>query len=442
MKWKTNEKGEGVRSFGSIQASTDTDVVFPDLLNDMHQYEYKAFAKVQIPRMLRKEGKLRGIDVKFMETVAEKQNAKLSVREVEDDITLINEIKHSLFFGRSDICLTTGFVADEKKLLLNPVNTFDTTGYCVLIPIPPSPTYIDFIIDPYDGWSWFLLGLLIAVFILLWKIIGKLSSMENFNSPLDVAFRLFGGILGQSVALRTTRSYQRLLIVIFVAMMFVFGNVYQSMLTSLMTVPHHGQKLTSVNQVFEHDHDYNYCTFEAFKKILMDSIDDEKVKSRIWTSDLVLYLLDYDAAARNKTVFIFRCELMEILLSLDKKYFKNGQLSDFYYKLQEVFLVDYENLLTSIYGPFSEKLNDFSLRLFESGIKQHWKRLFPSFKDDAAQDATRDDFLRMNDFIYIFIIYGIGVIIALVTFIIEVLWWNLITINRRFAVDVQIQNEV
>ena len=58
-----------------LEYITNVDYVYPDKLIDLNGYTYKALAYPQLPRFYKSNGEYFGIDIKFMETVAKKQNA-------------------------------------------------------------------------------------------------------------------------------------------------------------------------------------------------------------------------------------------------------------------------------------------------------------------------------------------------------------------------------
>lgn len=303
--------------------------------------------------------------------------------------------------------------------------TFDTSSHCAMIPIPPVPSYADMILVPYDAWSWMLLGVSIVGYVVVMKFF-EMCSVTGFNSPFDVFFRLVGGVLGQSVELRTTRWYHHMLVIIFVVMMFVFGNVYQSIITGVFTAQRHGQRITTFEEMVDVDSGYNFCMVDyAFVDSRNTAL--KKMKSRMWNEEwrIDLKTIDYEARARNMSALIIECRVVKMLMSADKSDFTHSHPAAHYYILPETFLSDYANLLSSPKSPFQDMLQEFSLRIFESGIRQHWERTLPfSHVFRPVEDPPSHDYLLLDDLVYVFIIYGIGMALATVGFVIELLWWK------------------
>jgi hypothetical protein len=93
---------------------------------------------------------------------------------------------------------------------------------------------------------------------------------------------------------------------------------------------------------------------------------------------------------------------------------------DFYYRLPEKFYTFYMNFITPPNSMFTERLQDYSLRVHESGIKQHWKVSF-GFEDMEAikqrQSEIDEEFLlKFDDMTGAFYYLAIGCALASVTF--------------------------
>jgi hypothetical protein len=346
---------------------------------------------------------------------------------LQDDQAVRAELTNSLFYGDSDICLNTGVdFRDVPWNWVNPVNTFETDGFCAMIPIPPNPSYISFLLDPYDWWSWGCLTLSIACYSLVWTMFRCVPSGANLDPPTHILAQLMRISLAQSITFRAFRWHHHMMIMIFVFAMFLFSNVYQSMLTALLTVEHQGVRLSTVNEML--DGDFRFVTTQNFRAALNASLDNDKISPRLEAGDISNPLsIDYQAAARNRTVFIFNCATMEAVFTVKRDRFAYGHPSDFYYILPEALLMQYEFFVTSSISPFHERLNELSLRIFESGIRQHWKKIMPFADMIQRKDPDvggKDGLLKMNEFVYIFMIYGVGLFAATIAFLCEILLFN------------------
>jgi heme exporter protein D len=404
-------------SFKFIQPSTDSGAVFADLLLEM-KYHYKAIAANQPPKFFT-DGRAQTDDVKFMKIVADKQNAKFLLSVMKSQKALMREMTNSLSYGKVDICLNTNVKVNPNRWRgANPVNTYETAGYCAMIPIPPKPSHISFILDPYDFWTWGFLLFTLVCSIVTWKLFTLLPSGAHLQPTSRATQQLLRSIVGQSTEVIGTRWFHKMIILTFTMAMFVFGNVYQSLLTAMMTVDYQGRKLTTVNEVLSQD--FNFVVESNFLDAFQDSFTLGPAKPDIrWTKDLDFFKIDYQEEAKNKTAIVIRCDSVNMLFADSRINFLHGRPSDFYYILKETLAMKYEYLLTSRNFPFHKKLNELSLRVFESGIRQHWKKMVKSF--ETPHDSETKDFLTMNELSYVFVIYGIGMLISLIVFLLEIL---------------------
>lgn len=116
----------------------------------------------------------------FLSEYAFKHNTKYEIQR-------INEYNRELIdFGLNidhfDICLNTGteyFTGITRISKL--VNTFDTDGYCALVPFPEKRSIFNFIYKPFDWWTWILLTISMVCCVVVWHFLRK-SSLINSNS--------------------------------------------------------------------------------------------------------------------------------------------------------------------------------------------------------------------------------------------------------------------
>jgi hypothetical protein len=122
-------------------------------------------------------------------------------------------------------------------------------------------------------------------------------------------------------------------------------------------------------------------------------------------------------------VLIIRCDVARDLLYSEYQSVDSGKPSDFYYLLPEKFFTMYETLMTTRFSPFVERFEEFSLRIFESGIKQHWQFLLENFYGNHQQVsvANESDMLKMGDLKYVFYLWAIGIFVAIIAFMAELL---------------------
>jgi hypothetical protein len=418
------------RDVHSLASSTNVDVVFPDKLSNLNQYRYNVVASIQPPRLYFKNGKFYGFDVLFMEIVAKKQNASLYIGYVNySDPNIYKQYVTLMGTGKIDVSLSTissaGTNTEMMKYYKN-FNTYDVNGYCALVPIPPRDSFLKYLFVPYDTASWILMLVSLIALAIVWKVFQTQRESRGLSSVGRIIFRVIAGFLGQAFDFVATRWFHFMVMQIFIFMVLILGNAYQSILISLMTVSRNGTRITTVNEMMAGD--YNFLTDSVFYENVL-KVQPKVIKK--FKTEQSLYLFDkfnYEATATNNSVLVMRCDTVNDAFYSDNIKFDHGKPSDYYYILPEKFLALYETLMTGRFCPFIERLGEISLRIFESGIKQHWDTLLHSLTDhiDLEQiSIMKEEFLlKMGDFKYVFYIWAIGMSVATIAFVAELLCYK------------------
>lgn len=238
-----------------------------------------------------------------------------------------------------------------------------------------------------------------------------------------MVFRVIAGFLGQAFSFRHSRWFHLLVMQIFIFAVLILGNAYQSLLISLLTTTRNGTRITTVDQMMIGG--YNFYSETIFRHMLELFQPNSSLLAniRVDPNILVSEAVDYKANAANNTALIVRCSKAHDLLYTNNYNFEYGQPSDFFYVLPEKFNTIYEYLLTSRFSPFTTRFQEFALKIFESGIKDHWKVLLHKFTDeiDLKQiSIMKEEFLlKMADLKCVFVILGFGLLVALIVFMLE-----------------------
>lgn len=411
-----------------ISPTTHVDVLFPDKLCDMNQYEYKIMATDQRPRLTRKNGQFQGIDVFFIKEAAKHQNATFSIQyyDAKDD-RMLEKFDKSLSDGTIDLSLNSEHneQLDHPDKIFKRVDTFDDGGYCALIPIPRSFIFrMDYLLLPFDWMTWMLLVISIGTGALVWWILKTHHSGRSLRSPTHMILRIIAAFFGQSIPFRHTRWYHLVMIQIFIFMMLILGSAYQSVLVSLLTVTRNATRITTVDEML--DCGYNYFADRIFIDMMKDAQKNHPILSNIQPILTRLDMIDYAEKSMNKSAFITRCDVATNLIYYDDYKFKYNDPTDYYYVLPEQFYHMYEDLMVSRFSPFYKRLQEIALRLFESGVKQYWHILTYTVDEKIEFKAfflAKDgNVLKMADLKYIFYVYMIGMFLATIEFGVEILW--------------------
>ena len=408
------------RSLISSYPTFNSDRVFPKKLQNMQHYNFKIHATSQKPRLTWVDGKFKGLDVYFIETIAQKVNATLSIDFYDLKIFKLNKLFTTfLMNGSADLSLNTmnSFSISNH---LKTFSTFDEGGFCALIPIPPRVSFLKYLLKPFDFATWILMAVSVISLAVLWHIFKKTHDGRTLNSPGYMMFRVFAMFLGQDIPSRETRWFHSMIIQLFIFVMMILNNLYQSQLISLMTASRNGTRMETVNEMMEQN--FAFCSDQFFYVFLYLN-DQNSSRYQICPEMYENNNIDFKSKAENGSVLITRCDNAHDMFYTTNNNFSFGHPADVYYILPEKVFTFYDNLKTGRFTPFVLMFADFSLKIFESGIRQHWKMLLHKYSDelDLKQLAieNEDFLLKMNDMKFVFVICGTGLIAATLVFLSE-----------------------
>lgn len=341
--------------------------VFPDKLRNLNGYEYKLIFFQNFPRLFMINGWIHGPEFLFMENVANVQNAKLEVFKVTSNANSV--ISDSLNNRKVDICLNTDlYITSQKAHKIKYVITWDTDGFCAIVPHPEIERHFDFIYKPFDLWAWILIIIIMFCGATVWHFLNQHSRFKS-NSPGFFIFGFISNFLGQSVAFRQHRLTQKIVLQLTIIMTFVLGTAYQSVFISMMCDSQYGIKISSLDALINRD--YSFYVSKHFVNQLNGSEYYQKMSAKI-INHLDHLNMNYKQLSLDNIAIIERCSLLDDILNNGERYFEKYRLPRlFYYKLDEQFNSFYLKFPTAVNSFFHQRLEEFSLKLFESGIKKN-----------------------------------------------------------------------
>lgn len=425
-----NEDGDGIKirminiltgDTLNYDVTTDVDVLFSDRLVNMKGFKYKILAFQQRPRLTFDGNEWIGFDKLFMDVATKLQNASYSIQTMpmnaEDSSNLmLNFLSH----GVVDLCLNTVHFGGtvEMNVLFKSVNTFDLVGYCALIPAPSRVSFLKYVLAPFDASIWTILFVTVAIFAVIWRIFKKYSTSHDFDSAGHFVFGIIALFFLQALPFRRNRSVLTFVTQLFVFTMLILGNSYQSLLISLISEPHFGSKISTIDEMIERFQ--NYKITRGFGRLLLESnfYPNMEMASSYDVQDLITGR-DIETSSMNGTVFMVKCDSADYVMNLPE----STELRSFFYILPQKFYSTYENYLTSRSSPFNKRLNEISLKVFETGIRHHWEDLSP--KAQRVIESLNGNMLQLNDLFGVFYIFGICLSIAIIVFFMELLQFRL-----------------
>lgn len=419
----------------SVSPTTNADLIFPDKLSDMNGYKYKIIATDQEPSIIQIGKFFSGTNVFLIYLIAKSQNATISL-EYYDRRNRTERMKYDnlMLDGEVDINLNTE-ISNIKRKNLKTVNTYDTDGYCAIVPLPPKYYFFEYIFTPFDNVSWIFFGISVAAVVVVWNIFKAFPS-GPISSTSHITLRIISGFFGQPVLYRHSRWFHALVIQIFIFVMMFLGNVYQSRIISVLMMTRNGTKISTVNEMINGNYNFyaDYLFYTITTTPEMNFTFEEKYQRYSGKFEDI----DFGATAENNSVLITRCDRAGDLFYTKHFAFHHAHPDEFYFILPEKIIVLNENLLTSRFSPFTKRLEEMSLKVFESGIRQYWSKLLYNLTDGCdlrIKSIVNEDYLlKMNDLKYTFYVLGFGMFAASIAFLLEVFWSKFGTAIKCFTV--------
>lgn len=406
--------------------SPNAKLLFPDKQKNLEEFTYKVGLIEQAPRIKFEEAgtaiRIAGIEVQIFSIISKHQNATWQIVFLQDtrndgvrDVeTVAKSLSSFLYSNNFGLTLNTGFKMFSFSYR-SMINTYDIVGYCALVPIPPRLLLLHFLLTPFDFLSWLTLSLSTLVSAFFWRFLR--NNDRSSNSFGQFVFGILGNFLGQSFPLRSTRNIKNLLLFLSILVTFVMGNVYQSLIISLMTKSRDGERFMTFDQLFQSD--LILRTDEVFKAY-MNSSEDSSVNISKLNTEWVRY---NESERRNldNTALIFRCDQLELEFNV----LANKNTYEKFYMLAEVRIPMFEKFLLGRRSPFHMKLQKYYDLLFESGIRQFLLRMLETKNQNFIQSesffiSSEGYLFNLNDLYGVFLILIAGKTVSAVIFIIEV----------------------
>lgn len=238
--------------------TTNSSVFFKDKLRNMMQYSYKAIVCDQPPRLsvysLENRFLVVGVDLLVLYEICILQNDAIKFQEIDsDDPKFLTTINKALPSETIDFTLNTMHTSifNLNSFRLDHINTFDENGYCALGPIPKRLTFLDFILSPYDAWSWSCMIISIVICGVFCNILNR--KLENSDSGWRFTSVIAVNFVGQSIPFRNSRPMQMTLLQLCIMMTFIMGNAYQSLIIASMTTSRQGVRMKTISELFKSD---------------------------------------------------------------------------------------------------------------------------------------------------------------------------------------------
>lgn len=395
--------------------------VFPDKLKNLNGYEYQVILFEDPPIVRQLNGITYAQDISFIKTLVDLQNARFraiafTVEEAEGFFV------KTLYQGSGDISLNKNvFLPDE--IHLKSVSTFETDGNCALIPYPERKSHFDFMFQPFDLSTWLLIVASMIGCSIVWHYL-KQSSAINSNSAAYFIFSFVSNFLGQSIPFRKHGPTQKLILQLSIALTFILGTAYQSIMISLIAESRFGNRITTIDELISSN--FSIYAGNIFIRQINGSEFYQQIKSRL-IEPTDSGIPSFKDLALRQIVVIHSCRTLDVLMNeISPLVPYEKKPINFYYKLDEKFNTYHLHFPTALHTYFLQKFNDFSMMVFESGIKYIWYAR-PPYEDLRALKEreyyeNEEYLLNILDLIPAFVLLATGLTLSTVIFLLSIFW--------------------
>jgi hypothetical protein len=416
-----NPFGKGVENqFYEIDAnSTKVKGYYADKLKNMNGYQYKVGAVNEFPYFYVINQKIKGMNWMLIREIARHQNAKIKLFYLGGQDKYA-KLRTKLSQRQIDLTIFTHTKLTEFDKSMERINIFATDGFCALLPYPQRKSFFDFVLKPFDLWTWICIIATVFCLVLVWHL--SKHSNRNTNSAGFFLFGFFAFFLGQGVEFRDLRRVQMLIVQLMIFFCFIFGNLYQSELISLMSESRYGERISTIQDMISSD--YSFKVDPVFNHMIQISNDCLQQTLNISGTFMSEHFHRLAEVSANRSGIILTCKNVDSLYLNTAGILNVTQRTiDYFYRVPEKLYLFYVEFTTAPYSPFASRLQDYSLRFFESGVRQHWSTLL-SFEDMSVvkqreSEANEDFLLKFDDTLCAFYCLGIGLAVALAAFVSE-----------------------
>lgn len=170
-------------------------------------------------------------------------------------------------------------------------------------------------------------------------------------------------------------------------MTLILGSAYQSLVISLISESRNGKRLNTFDELMQSD--LNIITDPLFFQSIVESPEYVFHARKIQKDYTSIDELDFVKLAKENTAIIMACSVAKFVYSL-----KINRISEMFYELPDERFHEYYSFLMSKNSFFKR----MSLRVFESGIKQHWKRMYPinDFRNSNTTNLNNNEKYLLN----------------------------------------------
>lgn len=396
--------------------------LFPDQLKNLYQYTYGIIFYDEYPQIFTTFDGLDGFLYGFINDVASRQNARLKFYKISKNSKSGDNFIAAFNKKVADFALNVG-VKIKSYASMKMINTYQSDGFCAMLPYPRQKNFFDNVLSPFDLYSWLLIIFSMLTFVMVWILLSRKLNVKQ-DSIILFIFSFIGFFVGQSTEFRNHHKIQKTLIQLMIFQTFILGNSYQSMIISFMIRPGSVPKIHTIDGMIEKD--FKFTSDGLFVDIFKNS-ESPLIEKIIQTTNGIENINFKKLSAENLGI-ILPCSMIDAMvnnLCFDCIYDKSA--TKYYYKVPDVIISYYLEIPTAPGSVFYERLQEFSLMSFEGGLQQYLESLKDSrMRQISIPDETNENenLLLLIKIAGLFYQLAVGLIISCVVMLGEIIYFK------------------
>lgn len=293
---------------------------------------------------------------------------------------------------------------------------YEEDPYCIVVPLRRFTIVQAIFFAPFDKTTWILLFVSVVVAVLGWKLLQKSDASSHWRFLSE----MLANMVAQSLSLRSKRKVLLLLLQIFIFSIFYLRNLYEGVVTSIMSERSDFIKYQTFEKLLESNSDVKLFLSKAF--FMKNYSKLERWQDRIYFDTELKTPFEM---AESNFVIINICSEIELFMKL-----RGGE--EFYYMIPEKINNQLLKLDVGFTNPYLERWQLIMDRAIETGLMQIWKKFHKNAINPIMSRASGDENndavpLSIKDLYQVFLIVPFGLVLALLIFLIELFYHDCVS---------------
>jgi len=354
------------------------------------------------------DNKIIGVEGHVIDEFCSRYNFSYQLSNKQTDILTLQNM--------FDISLTRRFGFNRHSIYYENIELQDKgTSQCLLVP-RNIPVYSHILSSPFDNFVIFLFFTSVLVTGILWKMFQILQNQSI--KVFQLVTLLLKIIMGYAIDDRYFHRWslkEQFLLIPFIAICFILMDIFKSFIISTSIVKQPMRSVQSLEELFSSD----TKIYEYYKEV--DLLPHDKVLNHIPVVSSSSALSKLPEHVDRNLAYMVRCKFAEVFLESENNFDGDYQLFDVFDKNIHKTTGNY---LIHEGVPYKQTFISYIDSLQESGILNHWitttvKKLFPKHVESSMQNS-----LALKALYLPLIILCIGLVSAILVFIIELLYYK------------------